>query len=49
MKCTAQMDNLGKKAYENNDDLIYLYKNEVKTPPLMMVDDCLSISKCGNK
>ena len=42
------MDNLGKKSY-NEDDLVYLYKNSIKTPPLMMVDDILNVSKCGNK
>ena len=47
LKCTAQQDKLGKKAYENCDP-IYIYKEEVSVPPLGYVDDVLTIAKCGN-
>ena len=48
LKCTAQQDKLGKKAFENSEP-IYSYKDKVDIPPLGYVDDVLTISKCGNK
>ena len=44
--CTATMDKLGKKMYENRD-LLYKYKDKVEIPTLGMVDDLLSIQKCS--
>ena len=40
------MDKLPKQAYEN-EALLYKYKGEVLVPPLEMVDDILTIQKCG--
>ena len=47
LKCTAQQDKLGKKAYEEGKP-IYTYKGNVSIPPIGYVDDVLTISKCGN-
>ena len=47
LKCTAQLDFLGKKAY-NEGSPLYVYKNTVRIPPLEMVDDIALVSKCGN-
>ena len=44
--CTATMDKFAKHVYKN-DDLLYKYKGEVSVPPLEMVDDILTIHKCG--
>ena len=44
--CVVLLDRLGKLAY-NDPKLLYYYKNEVGIPPLEMVDDVLSVQKCG--
>ena len=46
LMCTATMDKFGKHVY-SEQDLVYKYKNTVDVPPLQMVDDILTISKCG--
>ena len=45
--CTTTMDKLGKISYEN-EDLLYIYKNQVKIPSLGMVDDVISIQRCSS-
>ena len=47
LKCTAQQDKLGQKAYQN-DKPMYIYKDSVSIPPMGYVDDVITISKCGN-
>ena len=46
--CSKQIDRFGKECLEANK-YTYLYKGEVKIPPLAMVDDILAISECGFK
>ena len=49
LKCSVQVDTLGKQ-FMNNSKLtkhLYKYKNCVKIPPLSMIDDILTISICG--
>merc|ERR1719319_1749043 len=46
LSCTTTTDKLAKYCYENKH-LLYKYKGEVEVPPLLMIDDILSISKCG--
>ena len=46
MFCTATMDKLGKKKYENAE-MLYKYKDSVGVPVLEMVDDIADIQKCG--
>lgn len=46
LKCTTQIDKLGKLAYRSGKSLL-TYKNTVKIPPLGMVDDILSVTQCG--
>ena len=47
MLCTATMDKLGKKVYQN-PHVAYKYRGRVIVPPLEMVDDILTVSKCGS-
>ena len=44
--CTATIDKLSQKAYSEKA-LLYKYKGEVSVPPLGMVDDVLTMQKCG--
>ena len=46
MFCVVLLDRLGKLVY-NDPKSLYYYKTEVAIPPLEMVDDILSIQKCG--
>ena len=45
--CTSTMDKLPEQAYAN-ESLLYKYKGEVSVPPLGMVDDIITIQKCGS-
>ena len=49
LKCSISIDTFGKECLENEHDVLYTYKNSVKTPPLSFVDDILGISECGYK
>ena len=46
LNCTTTMDKLAEIVYENKK-LLYMYKGTVEVPPLMMVDDIMTISKCS--
>jgi hypothetical protein len=46
LMCTATMDKLCKRIYKE-DNLLYKYRQEVSVPPLEMVDDIITASKCG--
>ena len=46
LMCTVTMDKLAKQVYQS-DNLLYKYNEEVSVPPLEMVDDILTVSKCG--
>ena len=46
LSCTSSMDKLPQRAY-TNEALQYKYKGEVVVPPLGMVDDIITIQKCG--
>ena len=48
LMCTCTMDKLGRKAYDD-PSLLYKYRGEVQVPPLQMVDDIISASKCGTQ
>ena len=45
--CTTTMDKLGKEVYAD-PALVYNYKGKVPVPPMAMVDDIISASKCGS-
>jgi hypothetical protein len=47
LKCTTTMDQLCKKIYKD-DKLQYQYRGSVSVPPLEMVDDIITASKCGS-
>ena len=49
IKCSIQIDSLGKEAIEDDDDLLYKYKDTVSIPPLGMINDVLAITECGVK
>ena len=44
--CTATMDKLAKLAYQNKN-FLYQYKGKVDVPPLEMVNEILTVQKCG--
>ena len=44
--CTSTMDKLAKSVYKDKT-LVYKYKGVAEVPPLEMVDDVLTISKCS--
>ena len=41
--CTTSMDKLAKHVYSNKE-LLYMYKGVAAVPPLLMVDDILTVS-----
>ena len=46
LMCTTSMDSLAKEVY-SRPELLYKYKGVADIPPLLMVDDILTISKCS--
>ena len=48
LKASVQLDTLGKECIENIDGL-FKYKDCVNITPLIMIDDVLAISDCGNE
>jgi hypothetical protein len=48
LKASVQLDTLGKEFIENIDGL-FKYKDCVNITPLIMIDDVLAISECGNE
>ena len=48
MMCGIQIDEIGKECLESGK-YTYSYKGEVEIPPLIMMDDLISISECGPK
>ena len=46
IKCSIQVDSIGKDCLTENKG-IYKYKNCISIPPLSMVDDIITVSKCG--
>ena len=44
--CTCTMDKFAKMVYQDKT-LVYKYKGVAEVPPLEMVDDVLTISKCS--
>ena len=47
LKASVQLDTLGKECIENGEGL-FKYKDCVNITPLLMIDDVLAISACGN-
>ena len=48
LKCSIQVETLEKDCSQKDGaKVLYNYKNCVKIPPLSMVDDILTVSKCG--
>ena len=46
IECSTSIDKLGQKCYEKGEHL-FVYKKMVQVLPLSMVDDILTISRCG--
>ena len=44
--CSKQIDTIGQECLEE-EKYTYKYKGEVDIPPLVMVDDLISVSECG--
>ena len=51
IKCSVSLDTLGRDSLKDNSEqcVVYKYKDAVEVPPLGMMDDVLSVSKCGIK
>ena len=47
IKCSIQIDTLGKECYNSGEGL-FIYKNAVYVPPLGMIDDIVSFAKSGS-
>ena len=47
LMCTTTMDKLCKLVYED-EKVLYRYRGIVAVPPLEMVDDVITVSKCGS-
>ena len=48
MFCSKTLDGIGKECLENGK-YTYKYKDIVEIPPLIMLDDLITISECGHK
>ena len=48
MFCGKHLDGIGKECLESNK-YTYKYKDMVEIPPLIMLDDLITISECGPK
>ena len=46
IKCSIQIDSLGKDCLTENKG-VYKYKECISIPPLSMVDDIITVSRCG--
>ena len=46
LQCTTSIDKLAKEVY-SRPELLYRYKGIAAVPPLLMVDDILTISECS--
>ena len=46
LECSVKVDTFGKECLEQNK-LLYSYKGKVGIPPLALIDDVASISRCG--
>ena len=51
IKCSVSLDTFGRDVLSDASEynVIYKYKDAVEIPPLAMMDDVLTISKCGLK
>ena len=50
LKCCVSVDTLGRDCLSSEEDVgLHTYKGIVSVPPLSVVDDILSVSKCGVK
>ena len=49
LKCSVQMDTLGKEMLENVEStkILYKYKDCVSIPVLTFIDDAISVTECG--
>ena len=48
MLCAKQIDEIGKECLDSCK-YTYKYKSEIDIPPLIMLDDLISVSECGHK
>ena len=46
LKCSIQLDTLGKECLDSGEG-VYLYKECVNVPPLLMIYDAITVSECG--
>ena len=48
LECSVTVDTIGKECVDE-DKYLFKYKYKVKVPPLTMVDDIITVSKCGSE
>ena len=48
LKCSVSIDQIGNDALINNHKNLYSYKKCVTIPPMSMIDDILTVTKCSN-
>ena len=47
IRCSVQIDTLGKELLAEDSDKLFKYKGFVRIPPLALIDDILTITNCG--
>ena len=47
LKCSVSIDQIGKDALISNHKNLYSYKKCVTIPPMSMIDDILTVTKCS--
>ena len=47
LKCSVQIDTLGKEMLAEESDNLYKYKGYVRIPPMALIDNILTITSCG--
>ena len=47
IKCALQIDTLGKESLRDDTETLYKYKGCVRIPPMALIDDILTVTKCG--
>ena len=47
LKCSISIDSIGRETLENVHDVLYKYKSCISIPPLSLIDDVISVSRCS--
>ena len=47
LQCSISIDSIGRETLENVHDVLYKYKSCISIPPLSLIDDIISVSRCS--